>query len=281
MAILLIIILLFIYMQKLEHFQYDYTPKYPKVIYFCNKTLDKMEQFANNWKKLNPDYEIKLYDNIMCRQFLVDNYGEYYGEIFDFLEGGPIKADFWRACILYKNGGVYSDIDNMPLVPLKDFIEKDVDFVTCSAYMGGKMFNPNFIISTKEHIILKRCIDWYVNKYNNKDPYDYWGYSIMTAFTDTLKLKNYNKKIKKTREYPDGIIDKILTFPVGIIIDIFGLQDEYKYGVYYLEDDPNIKVQIIEERPGTHHYDAHNIYNNIRVFNNRYPEWDSGSHSFR
>jgi hypothetical protein len=245
-SIILIIIIIF-YINKKDHFQADYIPKYPKVIYFCNKTLDKMAQFANNWKKLNPDYEIKLYDNIMCRQFLVDNYGEYYGEIFDFLEGGPIKADFWRACILYKNGGVYSDIDNMPLVPLEDFIEKDIEFVTCSAYMNGMKFNPNFIIASKEHIILKRCIDWYINKYRNKDRYTYWGYSIMRAFTDIIKLKDYNNK----------------------------------FGVYYLEDDPSMKIQIIEERQGKNYYDAHNVYNDIRVFNNRYPEWDASTHSFK
>jgi mannosyltransferase OCH1-like enzyme len=280
-AILLVIILLFIYITRKEKFQSDYVPKYPKVIYFCNKTLDKMEQFANNWKKLNPDYMIKLYDNKMCRDFLVENYGEYYGEIFDFLKHGPIKADFWRACILYKNGGVYSDIDNMPLVPLKDFIEKDIEFVTCSAYMNGMKFNPNFIIATKEHIILKKCIDWYIDKYERKVKYTYGGYSIMTAFTDVLKLKNYNKKLKNSDEYAPGVFDKVITFTVRVLQNIFMPNNEYNYGVYYLEDDPNMKVQIIEERPGINHYDAYNVYNNIRVFNNRYPEWNSLTHSFK
>jgi hypothetical protein len=35
-------------------------------------------------------------------------------------------------------------------------------------------------------------------------------------------------------------------------------------------DEPNMKIQIIKECPGVNHYDAHNIYNNVRVFNNRY-----------
>lgn len=280
MAILLVIILLFIYIKKAEHFQYSIT-KYPKVIYFCNKTLDKMEQYANNWKKLNPEYEIRLYDNKLCREFLVENYGEYYGEIFDFLKHGPIKADFWRACILYKNGGVYSDIDNMPLVPLKDFIENDIEFVTCSAYMTGMKFNPNFIIATKEHIILKKCIDWYIDKYERKTKYSYGGYSIMTAFTEIIKLKNYDKKQKPTNEYPNGFFEKIFTICVRFLQNIFMPNNEYNYGIYYLEDFPNMKIQIIEERPGKNHYDAHNVYNNIRVFNNRYPEWDSLTHSFK
>ncbi len=222
----------------------------PKIIFFCNKTLDKMKEYSDNWKKLNPEYEIRLYDNNMCRKFLLEEYGELYANIFDYLKDGPIKADFWRICILYKYGGVYSDIDNEPLVSLNDFVEPDIDFLTCSSYLNSFFnikkfnFNPNFIISTKNNIILKKCIDWYINKYNNKDKYNYWKWSVMRAFTDVLHLEDYNKK--------DGI--------------------------YYLD---NMKIQILKECPGKNHYDAHNIYNNKRVFNNRYKTWNANTHSFK
>jgi hypothetical protein len=74
---------------------------------------------------------------------------------------------------------------------LDDFIKKYVDFVTCSSYIHFT-FNPNFIVYDKETIILKRCIDWYVNKYNNRDVYSYWN--IMNCFTQTLFLENYRKE---------------------------------------------------------------------------------------
>ena len=32
----------------------------PKVIYICHKKLDKIKIYSQNWKLLNPDYEIKL-----------------------------------------------------------------------------------------------------------------------------------------------------------------------------------------------------------------------------
>jgi mannosyltransferase OCH1-like enzyme len=216
---------------------------YPKVIYFCNKIInEKDKKSSNNWKKLNPEYEIKLYDDKMIKLFLLKEYGELYIKIFDYLKDGPIKADFWRICILYKNGGIYSDIDNLPLVKLSDFIEKDIDFATCSSYWHYN-YNPNFIISNKNNIILKNCINWYINKYNNKDKYDYWDWSIMNAFTKTLNLQNYEKK----------------------------------YGIYYLD---NIKIQIIQECKGKNTYDDHNIYNNKRVFNNRQPNWNNELHKF-
>lgn len=218
---------------------------YPKVIYFCNKKISENDiKSSNNWKELNPEYDIKLYDDGMISSFLMEEYGELYKNIFDYLKDGPIKADFWRLCILYKNGGIYSDIDNMPFVPLSVFIEKDIDFVTCSSYWHYT-FNPNFIISNKENIILKKCIGWYVNKYNNNHPYDYWDWSVMNAFTQTLHLENYNKE----------------------------------WGVYHLG---NMKIQIIQECRGenNNHNDAHNIYKNSRVFNNRQPNWDYCLHKF-
>ena len=218
-------------------------PDFPKTIYFCNKTIgDKDIASANNWKRLNPDYEVKLYDDEMIRAFLLEEYGELHRDLFNYLEDGPIRSDFWRVCVLYKYGGVYSDIDNMPLVPLAEFIEPNIDFVTCSSYVD-QLYNPNFIISYKENIILKRCIDWYLTKYNNKDPYQYHNWSIMNTFTQTLRLENYTK-----------------------------------YWGMYKSD--GMMVQIINERPGTHHYDAHNVYQNRRVFNNRQPNWNYDFHQF-
>ena len=204
-----------------------------------------MKKYADNWKMLNPEYDIMIYDNEMCEQFLLDTYGETHRAIFNFLQDGPIKADFWRICILYKYGGIYSDIDNQPLIPIRDFLEPNIDFATCSSYWDkmNMNFNPNFIVSAKNNIVLEQCIEWYLKHFTNKKPYDYWEWSIMRAFTDILILDNYNKT--------DGI--------------------------YSLN---GMRIQIIKECPGKNHYDAHNTYKGVRIFNNRYSDWDYNTHSF-
>ena len=83
----------------------------PKVIYFCNKTLDKMKEYSNNWKRLNPEYEIRLSDNAMCEKFLLREYSLLHRDIFRFIKDGPIKADFWRICILHKYTALGSNLN--------------------------------------------------------------------------------------------------------------------------------------------------------------------------
>ena len=79
----------------------------------------------------------------------------------------------------------------------------------------------------------------------------------MNVFTQTLRLDNY-------QDWP-------------LLKKLEGERKGHPYGVYLLND---MKVQIIQECEGKNHYDAHNIYNDIRIFNNRYPEWDWNTHTF-
>ena len=155
----------------------------PKTIYMCYKNLAHIVTYSKNWTKLNPDWQIKLYDDQMCADFLLNEYGTLYADIFNFIPDGPIKADFWRVCIINKYGGLYVDADIEPLVSLETYIVPDVDFITCISYnfsptANAWKFNPHFIMSNADNIILSDCINSYVNYYKNKIPYSYTEWSI-------------------------------------------------------------------------------------------------------
>ena len=159
----------------------------PKIIYMCHKNLDKIKIYSQNWKRLNPEYDIKLYDDNMCRDFLLKEYSKLHLAVFDFIKDGPIKCDFWRACIINKYGGLYVDADINPLVPLNKYIEDDDFFVTCISYNWIKgnlefQFNPHFILSDKNNKILQNVINRYIHLYINDEPYSYWGWSICKLF---------------------------------------------------------------------------------------------------
>lgn len=163
-----------------------------KKIYMCYKTINKaVEKKKKLWQELNPEYEIIVYDDNKCREFLKNEYSELHLYLFDFLKDGPIKADFWRICILNKFGGIYADIDIKPLVPLREYIEDKDDFVTFLSSGPKVLLNPHFIKSDANNIILKHCIELYLYQYYKKNiKYDYWYYSIVTIMG--IVIQNLN-----------------------------------------------------------------------------------------
>ena len=90
----------------------------PKDIYICYKTKDLPPYVALNWEKLNPGYKVQIYDDKDCEEFLLHEYGQTHAKLFKSIPDGPIRADFWRICMIYARGGVYTDADVEPLVPI-------------------------------------------------------------------------------------------------------------------------------------------------------------------
>lgn len=160
---------------------------YDKVIHITYKSLDKLENIKNQWLELNPDHKVELYDDEKCLCFLEVHYGKKYCDIFNYIQDGAIKCDFFRVCLLYICGGVYVDADVKPLVPLSEYIHDDVDFVTCLSYNYRPNqlrfnYNPHFIIAKKYNTFMYDTIKKYENYYDHKKPYSYWEWSICQLF---------------------------------------------------------------------------------------------------
>ena len=166
----------------------------PKVIYLTYKTKNIPSCVIVKFKKIYPEYEIKLYDNNDCIDFLNKEYGKKYVDIFNFIKDGPIKSDFWRVCILYKYGGIYSDIDIVPNINVEEILFSDTIFLTCSSIFFGSI-NPHFIVSIPNHKVLKLSIDKYLKLYRNKKKYTYTRWSIVTIMKKILLFDIFNQFI--------------------------------------------------------------------------------------
>lgn len=85
----------------------------PKNIFQTWHTLDlpkQMQESVDNLKTLHSDFQHFLYDDEMCRKFLVDNFPDIVVYTFDKLKPGAYKSDLWRYCVLFIHGGIYLDI---------------------------------------------------------------------------------------------------------------------------------------------------------------------------
>jgi len=214
----------------------------PKTIYICHKDIKTIQKYAEKWLELNPNYTLELYDDKRCSDFLLSEFSSDHAEVFNFIKDGPIKADFWRLCILYKYGGVYADADIEPLVPLSEYINSDVKFVTCiSMYNGNNSFNPHFIMCEPNNEKIKKCISWYM-VFRLKKEYSYWGWSIVQVFNVIFKEIRNN------------------------IQQIDGRQIQILYERYAAN--------------GTSQYDFYCENNGLRVMNCRHVDYDFNNHVY-
>lgn len=180
----------------LTRVQKYFSPNIPKVIYMCYNDKNDIPQFViDKWVELNPDYELKLFGDPECYQSILENYGTMHADFFQSIPDGPIRSDFWRACILHKYGGVYVDADIEPVKPLNTYLQSKPSFLTCKS--GRKReFNPHLIAVTPKHYIIKECIGYILSQRDDK-PYYYWKFSIVTAINRIIPRYftrfNFNK----------------------------------------------------------------------------------------
>ena len=88
---------------------------FPKIIYqtWATKTLPvSIQSSIENMMTINSNYDYRLFDDEEMLQFNEENYDSSVVDCFKQLKIGAAKADLWRYLILYKNGGVYLDVDS-------------------------------------------------------------------------------------------------------------------------------------------------------------------------
>lgn len=90
-----------------------YNPVIPLKIFqtwYTKNLPPKMKERVDNLKAVNPEFEHFLFDDNDCREFIRTHFAKDVLEAYDRLIPGAYKADLWRYCVLYINGGIYLDI---------------------------------------------------------------------------------------------------------------------------------------------------------------------------
>ena len=91
----------------------EYKPIIPCVIYQTWYTKDlppKMRERVELLKSQNPGFKHYLFDDNDCREFIKRHFRPDVLDAYDRLIPGAYKADLWRLCVLFINGGIYLDI---------------------------------------------------------------------------------------------------------------------------------------------------------------------------
>jgi len=138
-----------------------------------HKNIDpEFQKIIDYWKLHNPNYEYTLFDNNERLEFIKHNFDKNVLETYNNIHTGAHKADLFRYCYLYINGGFYADIDSLCLGKIDDFLTPNTDFMVpidlnVSSTEGEHNLACGFIASSPKHPILLNCINKIVYNIQN------------------------------------------------------------------------------------------------------------------
>ena len=91
-----------------------------------DKLTPVMKAATQTWKDKNPGWDYKFFSDEDCLEFIENNFAKDTVNAYNKIKPGAGKADLFRYCYLLVKGGVYTDIDNICVKPLDDWLT-DVD----------------------------------------------------------------------------------------------------------------------------------------------------------
>lgn len=107
---------------------------------------------------LNPEYEYRYYSDESAQEYLRSHYGHRVVNAYNDLIPGAYKADFFRYCFLYMNGGVYLDCGMVCIVPLRKIVKPNDTFISAEDNGSNFVYNA-FMCSTKGNCIVGKAIE--------------------------------------------------------------------------------------------------------------------------
>ena len=230
--LILLLLLILLYYKNKTQFIYteifnfkeisnSYSSEIPKVIiqtYFDKSKIPN--KVYENIKKFAPDYKHIIYDDEECILFLNKFQQKYISkeythfnlvDKFKSFNNGAHKADLFRYCYLYENGGIYLDIKSILIKPIKEIFINNNSLYTVIALNKNSIYQGIIAVFPKNKMIGK-LINQAVCVKNILLTIDY---HILTKFFYKCILENIQSDIKKL------VPGNYLTFD-GYNINLFG-----------------------------------------------------------
>ena len=95
------------------------------------------EALRADWARLNPGLELRLYDDDASRAVLAEVAPQHLAA-YDAMPFGVMRADVFRLAVLWRDGGLYADIDMQPLRPLPPDLFARPCSLSVEAHLGAR-----------------------------------------------------------------------------------------------------------------------------------------------
>ena len=213
----------------------NYNSIIPLNLYTCWHTKNLPPLMKKNYILLienNPEFSHYLYDENDCRGFIKNNFSIDVYNAYNKLIPCAYKADLWRYCVLYVNGGVYVDIkysctNGFKFIALteKEHFVRDVQ--------EKSVYNALIVTLPKNEILLKtinKIVENVKNIYYGENPLYITGPKLLANCFSQEEINNmelyhgYSVIENKLNEY-------YIIYGSGIILKFFNeyRQEQSKY----------------------------------------------------
>jgi len=129
--------------------------------------LGILRKVAKTWQDLNPTFTYTLFDDTECEELIRSNFAPRVQRAYKSIKAGAFKADLWRYCELYLNGGVYVDVDTVCLGSIDNIVDPNATLVTPIDLNPFNLFNA-FIAVVPGHPVMLMCIKTIVHNVESK-----------------------------------------------------------------------------------------------------------------
>ena len=231
----------------------------PKVIYqtwYRKELPDSIKKLNERMLSLNKDYEYYLFDDNDIELFIRENYDDNILKAYNMLNVGAAKADLWRYLILYRNGGIYLDIDSEIYSNLDELINSD-DHAIISREGNHNLFVQWCLIFSPKHPLLKICINKCVDNILNKKTNDILRLTGPYVYSESIF--EYTKLLNKNiYEEKDLSINKIID-DYGLYIRVYDY-DYKNFCNFKNKYHSDIELSSVDDNRFRHWTEQKNIF---------------------
>jgi hypothetical protein len=151
-----------------------------------------------NLKALHPEYSYVFFDGRARRQFIKEHFDSAVLDAYDGYVSGAFKADIFRYCWLYMNGGIYIDCKMINRIPFREIIATDQEVFLCKDRIPSATINGIIGISAKNEDMMRcvyECVARFESKIHKKVSFGslyhtgpYLFYSCMSKYKTSCKF---------------------------------------------------------------------------------------------
>ena len=150
-----------------------------------------VKECINLIKKQNPEFKHSLFDEKECREFIeISNFPPEVLECYDKIKPHALKADLWRYCYMYKNGGIYLDSKYYCINGFKFTLLTDKEYFCTDILQSLRGIYNAILICKPKNKIMYKCINQVVENVKN----NYYGSSGLCATGPLMISQFFTKK---------------------------------------------------------------------------------------